>query len=76
MHSKSFHLCVFSYEGNIYCPFYLLQVGRPIPVEKNKKPTAEDLDVFHQRYMDELTLLFEEHKGNYGVPEDAHLLFQ
>uniref|UniRef100_A0A8C1GRX7 Acyltransferase n=2 Tax=Cyprinus carpio TaxID=7962 RepID=A0A8C1GRX7_CYPCA len=51
-------------------------VGRPIPVEKNKKPTVEDLDVFHQRYMDELTLLFEEHKGNYGVPEDAHLLFQ
>ncbi|XP_059401062.1 2-acylglycerol O-acyltransferase 2-A-like isoform X2 [Carassius carassius] len=51
-------------------------VGRPIPVEKNRKPTPEELDVFHQRYMDELTRLFEEHKGNYGVPEDVHLLFQ
>uniref|UniRef100_A0A8C1GQH6 Acyltransferase n=1 Tax=Cyprinus carpio TaxID=7962 RepID=A0A8C1GQH6_CYPCA len=51
-------------------------VGRPIPVDKNEKPTAEELDVFHQRYMDELSCLFEEHKGNYGVAEDAHLLFQ
>nr|WLQ25287.1 monoacylglycerol O-acyltransferase 2 [Ctenopharyngodon idella] len=51
-------------------------VGRPIPVEKNEKPTAEELDVFHQRYMDELIHLFEEHKGNYGVPEDTHLEFQ
>lgn len=50
-------------------------VGRPIPVEKNEKPTAEELDVLHQLYMDELSLLFEEHKGNYGVAEDAHLLF-
>ncbi len=51
-------------------------MGRPIPVEKNEKPTAEELDVFHQRYMDELSRLFEEHKENYGVAEDAHLLFQ
>ncbi len=50
-------------------------MGRPIPVEKNEKPTAEELDVLHQLYMDELSLLFEEHKGNYGVAEDAHLLF-
>lgn len=51
-------------------------MGRPIPVEKNEKPTAEELDVFHQRYMDELSRLFDEHKGNYGVAEDAHLVFQ
>ncbi|XP_051972919.1 2-acylglycerol O-acyltransferase 2 [Xyrauchen texanus] len=50
-------------------------VGRPIKVEKNEKPTEEDLNTLHQLYMDELNLLFEEHKENYGVPEDSHLVF-
>ncbi|XP_017538007.1 2-acylglycerol O-acyltransferase 2 [Pygocentrus nattereri] len=48
-------------------------VGKPIKVEKKEKPSAEDLDALHQLYMDELTQLFEEHKGKYGIPEDAHL---
>ncbi|XP_057177422.1 2-acylglycerol O-acyltransferase 2 isoform X2 [Triplophysa rosa] len=51
-------------------------VGRPIKVEKKEKPTAEDLDNLHQLYMDELAQLFEEHKQNYGVLEDSHLMFQ
>ncbi|XP_056592959.1 2-acylglycerol O-acyltransferase 2 [Triplophysa dalaica] len=51
-------------------------VGRPIKVEKKEKPTAEDLDNLHQIYTDELAQLFEEHKQNYGVPEDSHLMFQ
>ncbi|XP_026184137.1 2-acylglycerol O-acyltransferase 2 [Mastacembelus armatus] len=50
-------------------------VGRPIRVEKIEKPTAEELDVLHQLYMDELNNLFEEHKGNYGVDKDTHLNF-
>lgn len=50
-------------------------VGRPIQVVKREEPTAEELDDLHQRYMDELSQLFEEHKGNYGVPEDVHLTF-
>lgn len=53
----------------------LCAVGRPIKVEKNETPTAEDLDALHQLYMDELSNLFEEHKGNYGVDEDTHLNF-
>ncbi|KAL3971501.1 hypothetical protein ACER0C_027020 [Sarotherodon galilaeus] len=50
-------------------------VGRPIKVEKKAKPTAEELDALHQLYMDELSNLFEEHKGNYGVDKDTHLNF-
>uniref|UniRef100_A0A8C6TRK9 Acyltransferase n=1 Tax=Neogobius melanostomus TaxID=47308 RepID=A0A8C6TRK9_9GOBI len=50
-------------------------VGRPIRVEKNPKPTLEELDALHQHYMDELSNLFEEHKSNYGVDKDVHLNF-
>ncbi|XP_062261852.1 2-acylglycerol O-acyltransferase 2 isoform X4 [Platichthys flesus] len=50
-------------------------VGRPIKVERNIKPTLEELDALHQLYMDELSDLFEEHKGNYGVDKDTHLNF-
>lgn len=55
------------------CP--LSAVGRPIRVERNEKPTAEELDALHQLYMEELSNLFEEHKGNYGVDKDTHLNF-
>lgn len=57
------------------CPCDLLAVGRPIRVERNKKPTTEQLDALHQLYMDELSNLFEEHKTNYGVDKDTHLNF-
>lgn len=44
-------------------------------MEKNEKPTAEELDGLHQLYMEELSQLFEEHKGTYGVDKDMHLNF-
>lgn len=44
-------------------------------MEKKAKPPAEELDALHQLYMDELSNLFEEHKGNYGVDKDTHLNF-
>ncbi|KAG9351754.1 hypothetical protein JZ751_023005 [Albula glossodonta] len=50
-------------------------VGKPIMVEKNEKPSDEELNELHERYMDELSKLFEEHKSKYGVPEDRHLSF-
>ncbi|XP_062870265.1 2-acylglycerol O-acyltransferase 2 isoform X1 [Trichomycterus rosablanca] len=50
-------------------------VGRPIRVQKKEKPSSEDLDALHDLYMEELSQLFEEHKGRYGVPEDTHLIF-
>ncbi|KAJ8342681.1 hypothetical protein SKAU_G00326090 [Synaphobranchus kaupii] len=49
--------------------------GKPIPVEKNEKPSDEELSDLHEHYMSELSQLFEEHKGKYGVPEDKHLTF-
>ncbi|XP_024121873.1 2-acylglycerol O-acyltransferase 2 [Oryzias melastigma] len=50
-------------------------VGRPIKVEKKQKPTPEDLDALHQLYMEELSELFEEHKGRFGVDKNTHLNF-
>ncbi|KAJ8412547.1 hypothetical protein AAFF_G00128830 [Aldrovandia affinis] len=50
-------------------------VGKPIVVEKNEKPSDEELDALHEHYMDELSKLFEEHKSKYGVPEERHLSF-
>lgn len=53
----------------------LFAVGRPIRVEKNEMPTAEELDALHQLYMEHLSNLFDEHKGNYGIDKDTHLNF-
>lgn len=50
-------------------------MGRPIRVERNEKPKAEELDALHQLYMDKLSELFEEHKANYGVGKDTCLNF-
>lgn len=55
--------------------YFTTAVGRPIRVERNEKPSAEELNALHQHYMDELSSLFEEHKGNYGVDKDVHLNF-
>lgn len=44
-------------------------------MERNEKPTGEELDALHQLYMDELSNLFEEHKCNYGVDKDTYLSF-
>ena len=50
-------------------------VGRPIRVEKNEKPTVEQLDALHQHYMEELSNLFDQHKTAYGVEKDTYLNF-
>ncbi|XP_056451361.1 2-acylglycerol O-acyltransferase 2 [Gadus chalcogrammus] len=50
-------------------------VGRPIRVEKNEKPTVEQLDALHQHYMEELSNLFDQHKTDYGVEKDTYLNF-
>uniref|UniRef100_A0A8C9ZAE5 Acyltransferase n=1 Tax=Sander lucioperca TaxID=283035 RepID=A0A8C9ZAE5_SANLU len=64
------------FHGRVCCiPCHLPAVGRPIRVERKEKPTVEELDALHQLYMDELSNLFDEHKGNYGVDKDTHLNF-
>uniref|UniRef100_UPI00398F86C9 2-acylglycerol O-acyltransferase 2 n=1 Tax=Pristiophorus japonicus TaxID=55135 RepID=UPI00398F86C9 len=50
-------------------------VGKPIEVEKNENPTLGEIDELHQKYIEELTKLFEEHKTKYKVAEDRHLTF-
>ncbi|NXN95534.1 MOGT2 acyltransferase, partial [Rhinopomastus cyanomelas] len=50
-------------------------VGKPIPVQKKTKPSEEEVNQVHQKYLDELSRLFEEHKARYNVPEDSHLEF-
>jgi len=37
-------------------------VGRPIEVEQQGKPEDAYIDQIHQRYMDELIRLWDEHK--------------
>ncbi|XP_059819248.1 2-acylglycerol O-acyltransferase 2 isoform X2 [Hypanus sabinus] len=55
-------------------PIYTV-VGRPIEVERRENPTQKDIDALHQKYIEELSKLFEEHKTHYKVSEDKHLTF-
>ncbi|NXT33785.1 MOGT2 acyltransferase, partial [Pelecanoides urinatrix] len=50
-------------------------VGKPIPVQKKNRPSEEEVDQVHQKYLNELCKLFEEHKAKYNIPEDRHLEF-
>ncbi|XP_010022611.1 PREDICTED: 2-acylglycerol O-acyltransferase 2 [Nestor notabilis] len=55
-------------------PIYTV-VGKPIPVQRNYKPSEEEVERVHEKYVKELTKLFEEHKAKYNIPEDRHLEF-
>ncbi|KAK0411117.1 hypothetical protein QR680_005491 [Steinernema hermaphroditum] len=46
-------------------------VGAAIPVEKVESPTREQIDELHKKYCNALTMLFDEHKMNYGIAEDS-----
>jgi len=50
-------------------------IGKAIKIEKVENPSQKLLDETHQRYLDELTELFEEHKANYGIDSNKHLIF-
>ncbi|XP_004701699.1 2-acylglycerol O-acyltransferase 1 [Echinops telfairi] len=51
-------------------------VGRPIPVHQTLHPTRQQIEELHQTYLEELSKLFEEHKGKYGIPEHQKLIFK
>nr|XP_006637644.2 PREDICTED: 2-acylglycerol O-acyltransferase 1 [Lepisosteus oculatus] len=55
-------------------PIYTI-VGKPIEVEQNANPSAEEVDKLHSKYLEELTQLFEQHKAQYGIPQRDHLIF-
>ncbi|XP_048389082.2 2-acylglycerol O-acyltransferase 2 [Stegostoma tigrinum] len=50
-------------------------VGKPIDLEKKENPTQQEIDETHQKYIEELIKLFEEHKAKYKLAEDNHLTF-
>ncbi|XP_044258046.1 2-acylglycerol O-acyltransferase 2-like [Tribolium madens] len=52
-------------------------VGNPIEVTKTEKPTNEEVDELHKKYMQELENLFEVYKYKYlENPNDIHLKFE
>ncbi|NXD11233.1 MOG2A acyltransferase, partial [Nothocercus nigrocapillus] len=50
-------------------------VGKPIPVQRKHNPSEEEVDQLHEKYLEELSKLFEDHKAKYNIPEDKHLEF-
>ncbi len=49
-------------------------VGPPIAVPKIANPTQEQIDEYHQRYIDALQRLFDEHKVLFGLGQDDKLI--
>ncbi|TKR57494.1 hypothetical protein L596_030749 [Steinernema carpocapsae] len=47
--------------------------GAPIPVEKVEHPTREQVEELHEKYLEALTELFDNHKVAYGISEDKKL---
>ncbi|ELW71899.1 2-acylglycerol O-acyltransferase 2 [Tupaia chinensis] len=50
-------------------------VGKPIEVQKTPFPSQEEVDQLHQRYIQELSDLFEAHKHKFNIPAHQHLEF-
>lgn len=50
-------------------------VGAPIPVEKCEEPTTDQINHYHQKYLEGLTTIFEDNKKKFGLEDDAHLNF-
>lgn len=48
-------------------------VGKPIPVPLRPHPNPEEVDRYHALYVQALQQLFEEHKGNGGLPPSQQL---
>lgn len=44
---------------------FFFVAGDPIDVEKVEKPTPEQVDALHQKFVEELRKLFEEYKFRY-----------
>ena len=50
-------------------------MGKPIDVEQCDNPDKDMVDSIHQRYMDDLSQLFDDHKTKYGIDKDKELNF-
>lgn len=50
-------------------------MGKPIDVPKIAQPTNEDIEKYHQIFIEELTKLFEEHRSKYSKhPDEMELI--
>lgn len=48
--------------------------GEPIEVKKNEKPTAQDVEILHKKFIEKLTELFDKHKKEFiENAENIHL---
>lgn len=48
-------------------------VGSPISVPKVPSPSQEQVDHYHQQYMEALTKLFHQHKKSCGLAESHQI---
>lgn len=68
--------CLFVGERFAFLPYrtpITTVVGSPISVPKHATPTDEDVDHYHQLYMEGLSKLFHEHKVSCGLSESHEL---
>ena len=49
-------------------------VGKPIPVPKIEEPSTEQIEEFHQKYVDALVQLYNEYNPIYGDPKISLIL--
>lgn len=54
---------------------FFLSVGAPIEVKQNPQPSPEEINSVHQKYIQALSDLFDDHKEKYGISADKHLIF-
>lgn len=55
--------------------YILFTVGKPIDVPKIVNPEKEDIEKYHQIFIEELIKLFEEHKTKYSLhPDEMELV--
>ncbi|KAH9189055.1 hypothetical protein AeNC1_008976 [Aphanomyces euteiches] len=66
--------------GRWWCPYMpynnsklVTVVGKPIQLPQIAKPTKEDVDKYHNLYMESLQALFDEFKGQYAADPNATL---
>jgi 1-acyl-sn-glycerol-3-phosphate acyltransferase len=50
-------------------------IGKPILVEKSEEPTQKEIDELHEKFLEELTKLFDEHKVNYPQEKEKKIVF-
>ncbi len=52
---------------------FYISVGSPIDVPYDANPSAETVDIYHTKYINELSLLFDKHKERFNVNTDVNL---